>query len=143
MDVSIPPKRKPTALTTCSIQLIRRHELLCLPHEEQPYICFPRYSTTPPNYTPPAPNLPAQTSPVVGISFCLIIVRLGYMTPEARENSWQSSQHSRVVRTFNSRHSRLSVPLDRVKVERDVYVSETGSGVVEFHMIGPTSSHQK
>ena len=93
----------------------------------------------PSNYAPPTPDFLAQTSPAIGISFCLIIVRLGFTTPEVRNDSWQSFQQSRALPASNSRHSQVPVPLDRVKIEQDVYVSESGSGVVEFHMIAPTS----
>ena len=56
------------------------------------------------------------------------------MAPEAREDSWESSQRSRASRMLP-----LSVPLDRVKVERDVYVSESESGVMEFRVMGSAS----
>jgi len=78
-----------------------------------------------------------MTSPVVGISFCLIIVRLGTVTPEIREDTWESSERSRASKyVSDSRASRLAVPLDRVKVERDVYVSESESGI-DLHYGGP------
>ena len=93
------------------------------------------------------PNILVQTSPVVGISFCLIIVRLGAMTPEVREDSWQSSQHSLISRTLpvcgNPRLSRLNVPIDRVKVERDVYISESVGGVMGHRLISPASPGEK
>ena len=87
-----------------------------------------------------------QTSPVVGISFCLIIFRLGAMAPEVREDSWGSSQRSHASRVLpfpDPRVSKLPVPLDRVKVERGVYVSEVKSGAMEFRVMGPTSSGEK
>lgn len=78
----------------------------------------------------PTPKTFTQTSPAVGISFCLIIVRLGAVSPEVREDSWESSQRSRASGIIsNSRVSRLPVALDRVKVERDVYVSECEGGL--------------
>ena len=92
------------------------------------------------------PNILVQTSPVVGISFCLIIVRLGAMAPEVREDSWESSQRSHALGVLpfpNPRISKLPVPLDRVKVERDVYVSEARSDAIEFRVMGPTSSGEK
>lgn len=61
------------------------------------------------------------------------------MTPEVREDSWSSSQQSRTLSASNPRLSRLPVPLDRVKVERDVYISDSESGVMEFRMISPMS----
>lgn len=88
------------------------------------------------------PNL-AQTCPAVGISFCLIIVRLGAISPEVREDSWESSQRSRTLPVSNSRHSKVPVSLDRIKVDRDVYVSESESGLVEFRMISSTSPCEK
>jgi len=91
--------------------------------------------------TPPF-NFFIQTSPAIGISFCLIIVRLGAITPEVREDSWESSQRSHASGIIsNSRHSRLAVPLDRVKVERDVYVSESESGL-DFHVSSPISPEE-
>lgn len=85
-----------------------------------------------------------MTSPAVGISFCLIIVRLGTITTEVREDSWESTQRSRTSRILpvtDSRVSRLPVQLDRVKVERDVYISECESNL-EFIM-GPISPGEK
>ena len=82
-----------------------------------------------------------KTNPAVGISFCLIIVRLGSVTPEVCEDSWGSSNTSRVSRMLPSQGvalSRLSVPLDRVKVEQDVYVSESVSAL-EFRVVDPIS----
>ena len=92
------------------------------------------------------PNILVQTGPVIGISFCLIVVRLGTLTVEVREDSWESSQHSHASRALPFSDPRLSkspIPLDRVKVERDVYVSESESGVLEFDMTGPTSTGEK
>lgn len=84
-----------------------------------------------------------MTSPAIGISFCLIIVRLGAIAPEVREDSWESSQRSRASGIIsNSRLSRLAVPLDRVKVERDVYVSECESGL-EFRVMSPIPPEEK
>ena len=40
------------------------------------------------------PCLPPQTGPAVGISFCLIIVRLGQVLPEQRHESWHMSFHT-------------------------------------------------
>ncbi|KAF9646495.1 hypothetical protein BDM02DRAFT_3188775 [Thelephora ganbajun] len=74
-----------------------------------------------------------MTSPVVGISFCLIIVRLGTMTPEVREDSWESfqrSQVSKILPVSDLRQSKLPISFDRVKAERDVYISESESSVV-------------
>lgn len=91
------------------------------------------------------PDVLVQTGPVIGISFCLIIVRLGTMTVEVREDSWENSRRSRASRVLpftDSQHSK-PIPLDRVKVERDVYVSETESGAMEFHMMGSTSPGEK
>ena len=73
----------------------------------------------------------------------MIIVRLGSMSPEVRDDSWESSQRSRMLSVSESRLSRLPVALDRVKVERDVYVSESESGVMEFRMISPTTPREK
>jgi len=65
------------------------------------------------------------------------------MSPEVRDESWESSQRSRMLSVSESRLSRLPVALDRVKVERDVYVSESESGVMEFRMISPSTPREK
>jgi len=92
------------------------------------------------------PDVLVQTGPVIGITFCLIIVRLGTTTVEIREDTWESSRHSRASRVLpftDPQHSKAPIPLDRVKVERDVYISDTESGAMEFHMMDPTSSGEK
>ena len=88
-------------------------------------------------------NVLMQTSPIVGITFCLITVRLGAMTVEVREDSWKSNQTSRVLPFSNSRPSRPAIPLDRVKVEQDVYVSESESSEMKFHVLDSTSPNEK
>jgi len=68
------------------------------------------------------------------------------MAPEVCEDSWESSQRSQGSRALpfhGSRISKVPVPLDRVKVERDVYISEPESGVMEFHVMGPTCPGRK
>ena len=72
---------------------------------------------------------------MVGISFCLIIVRLGAVSQETRGGTWEDSEPTRAPKfASGSRLSGLSVALDRVKVDRDVYVSDSDSGI-DFHMI--------
>ena len=64
------------------------------------------------------------------------------MVPEVREDTWENSQRtrsSRAVPLSDSRLSSLPVPLDRVKVERDVYVSDADSCAVQFHMMAHAS----
>ena len=132
---------KTITLIACSVQFHGSGELLCVPRKEQPQTHLPYHGTAPPNDVTLMPNILVQTSPVVGISFCLIIVRLGAMSPEVREDSWgisQRSRSSRVLPFSDSRVSKLPVPLDRVKVERDVYVDEFQGDAMEFHVIGPT-----
>jgi len=97
----------------------------------------------PPNDATLMLNVLMQTAPVVGITFCLIIVRLGTMTVEAREDSWKSTRTSKALPFQDSRPSRPPIPLDRVKVERDVYVSESESGEVKFHVMDSTSPNEK
>lgn len=63
------------------------------------------------------------------------------MSPEVREDSWQNSQRSRTLPVSSSQHSKMPVSLDHIKVEHDVYVSESESGLVEFRMIGSISPH--
>lgn len=130
-----------TALTARSVQVVRLDEFYLLPHEELHQIHLPHDGTTRTNDTPPTPNhLLAQTSPVVGICFCMIIVRLGSQIPEVREDSWESSQHTRNLSVSASRLSKVSVALDRVKVERDVYVSASES---TFYTLNQTSPPEK
>ena len=88
----------------------------------------------------PTPEILPQTCPAVGISFCLIIVRLGTVAPEVREDSWECAQRSGTSRIMtDSRHSGLAVPLDRVKVNRDVYVNESESGI-KLRVMSSTTS---
>jgi len=67
-------------------------------------------------------NLP-QSSPAVGISFCLIIVRLGHVLPVAREETCDASFYAPASRTGAS--GRVAVSFPQVNVQRDVYVSES------------------
>ena len=41
------------------------------------------------------------------------------------------------------KNSGLLIPLDHVKVERGVYVGESESGGVDFHVITPTTPGEK
>jgi len=87
-----------------------------------------------------------MTGPVVGISFCLIIVRLGAITAEVREDTWASSQRSRASRVrpiSDSPFSRLPLPLDRVKVERDIYVTNDSESGIEFQTANSISGGEK
>jgi len=68
------------------------------------------------------PNL-LQTNPAVGISFCLIIVRLGRILPETRDETWRMSTRTPSSRTPGS--DPFVVPFAQVKVQRDVYVSSS------------------
>ena len=82
------------------------------------------------------PDILAQTSPVIGISFCLIIVRLWTVTPGVNEDSWESSQRSltsRMPPVSNSRLSNLPVSLDRIKVRQDVCVGKAECDTMESH----------
>jgi len=86
------------------------------------------------------------TSPTIGISFCLIIVRLGMTAPEVREDGWGSSQRSRVSRMmpiFASQPSTLPVSLDRVKRERHNSIDESESGVMELRAINSIPPTEK
>jgi len=64
-----------------------------------------------------------QSSPAVGISFCLIIVRLGHVLPVAREESWDTSAYTPASRTGGS--GRVAVSFPQIKIRRDVYVNES------------------
>jgi len=81
------------------------------------------------------------TSPAMGISFCLIIARLGITAPESGGDGWGSSQHGHVsgeLPVFASQPSILPVTLGGVKVERDTSICESESGTMGFHVIDPT-----
>ena len=143
MDVSYlkSPPQKTITLIARSVQFIRSDELLCVPRKELPQTHLPHHGTAPPNDVTPMPNIIVQTSPVVGISFCLIIVRLGAIAPDVREDSWEYSQRSRPSRMLpfsDPQASKLPVPLDRIKVERNVYVNEFQGDAMEFRVMGPT-----
>ncbi|KAF9644526.1 hypothetical protein BDM02DRAFT_3121771 [Thelephora ganbajun] len=73
-------------------------------------------------------------SPVIGISFCLIIVRLGHVLPKARSESWRMSIRTPGSRTTGS--DKVGVSFTQLKVRRDVFVSEstdTPTGTMESH----------
>ena len=68
------------------------------------------------------------------------------MTAEVREDTWESSERSRASRVLPFSDSQLSkspIPLDRIKVERDVYVSKSENGGMEFHMMSSTPPREK
>jgi hypothetical protein len=91
-------------------------------------------------------NILVQTGPAIAISFCLITVRLGTTKTEARGDTWGNFQRSRASRMMQLPSSRFSGSpnlLDRVKVERDVYVSKSESGAMEFHVVDPNSPADK
>ena len=81
---------------------------------------------------PPPPNITAsmpahvhpqspQSGPAVGISFCLIIVRLGKVLPEARDKTLEVS-----IRTPASRTpvpDRLAISFPQVDGQQDTWVS--------------------
>jgi hypothetical protein len=60
-----------------------------------------------------------QTGPVVGISFCLIIVRLGYAPAETQDETWHVSFR---VPTVSDQDS---LSFAQSKAQRDVYTSES------------------
>ena len=72
--------------------------------------------------------VPPQSSPAVGISFCLIIVRLGQILPEVRDKTWHGSAPTPASRKHTP--GQVSVLFPQVKVQRDVYVS----GLRDFPM---------
>jgi len=87
-------------------------------------------------------SLLSTTSPVIGISFCLIIVRLGIATPEVREDGWGSSRPSHASRafpTFGSQPSNLPVTLDHVKVEHCTSFGNSEYDIMELRVKNPTS----
>lgn len=91
-------------------------------------------------------NLLTQTSPLVGISFCLIIVRLGSPTPEVRNDTWQGSRLSRASKVppiSSPRLSKAPVSLASIKVDKEVTVDASESAIVEFHLLSPASPREK
>ena len=70
-----------------------------------------------------------QSSPVLGICFCLIIVRLGKVLPVAQEETWHASIRTPSSRTPGS--GRFSVSFPKVEVRRGVYVSDSGGFPME------------
>ena len=66
-----------------------------------------------------------QTSPAVGISFCLIIVRLGHILPGSQEGSRYLSGSSRTPASRTTGPDPVAVSFTQVKVQRDVYVGES------------------
>ncbi|KAF9646494.1 hypothetical protein BDM02DRAFT_3270923 [Thelephora ganbajun] len=71
----------------------------------------------------------AMTGPAVGISFCLIIVRLGHILPEAREESWHMSVRIPGSRTPGS--DQVGGSFAQIKVQRDVFASDSTDFRVE------------
>ena len=117
-------------------------ELHRFPRQEQSFVyilrdgMFPILSTPPQCHRPNSPTLIShlhvlvylpcqnpQSSPAVGISFCLIIVRLGRVLPVAREETWDASVCTPASRTGES--GQVAVEFPQIKVQRDVYVSES------------------
>ena len=66
-------------------------------------------------------NFP-QTGPAVGISFCLIIVRLGRTLPEAQDETWHISFHTPASQVSTS--DQVAVSFEQDKVQRDVHTNE-------------------
>lgn len=64
----------------------------------------------------------------MGISFCLIIVRLGHTIPEARDETWGMPVTTQMSRTRVSKQVSVSFP--QAKIRRDVYSRQSG----DFHL---------
>jgi len=60
----------------------------------------------------------SQSSPILGICFCLIIVRLGQVFPVAQEETWHPSIHTPSSRSRGS--NRVSVSFPKVDIRQDV-----------------------
>lgn len=63
-----------------------------------------------------------QSSPAVGIAFCLIIVRLGHILPEAREDTWEASSRTPSFRTRPS--GQVAIEFPKIEVQQEVYTGE-------------------
>ena len=77
-----------------------------------------------------------QTGPVVGISFCLIIVRLGSPLPEVQDEDWHVSFRTPPSKSATS--DQIAVSLAQFKIQRN----ESVSGPRECHMELETSVPQ-
>jgi len=68
----------------------------------------------------------AMTSPAVGISFCLIIVRLGQILPGSRNETWHVSVHTPSVRLPGTSPLAGSfASFAQIQVQPDVFVSRS------------------
>lgn len=67
-----------------------------------------------------SPHVHPQSGPAVGISFCLIIVRLGRILPEARDNTLEVSIRTPASRSRPPDHLAVSFP--QVEAQRNVWV---------------------
>jgi len=71
-----------------------------------------------------------QISPAVGISFCLIIVRLSHILPQARDEPWHASVRTQPApRTQGSDHA--TIQFSQVGDQRDTYTSEPREIAIE------------
>ena len=72
-----------------------------------------------------------QTSPAVGISFCLIIVRLSRILPEAQDGTRHLSGSGRTPASRTAGPDQVAVSFTQVKIQRDVFVSESENHPME------------
>jgi len=84
-----------------------------------------------------------QSGPAVGISFCLIIVRLGRVLPDARDKTWEASIRTPASRTRVPDQLALSFPKTEVQRNVDVWVNgskDLPMGSLEFQKQGYVDS---
>jgi len=64
-----------------------------------------------------------QTGPAVGISFCLIIVRLGRTLPEAQDETWHISFHTPPSQVATT--DQVAVSFTQAKAQQGVHANDS------------------
>ena len=77
-----------------------------------------------------------QSSPAVGISFCLIIVRLGHIFPVARDETWHMSSPTPASHPTTSNLTTIS--FGKVEAKQDASPGES-----EDHPMGTLDSRKQ
>ena len=77
-----------------------------------------------------------QSGPAVGISFCLIIVRLGHIFPVARDETWHMS--SRTSASHPTASNLTTISFRKVEAKQDASLGES-----EDHPMGTLDSQKQ